>query len=67
MAELIKLIVDNGISVVCVAYLIIFSFTTMKDISKSLSEITTTLEVMKEEIKDLKKNKKSSKKKEDEE
>lgn len=65
MTELIKLIVDNGISVVCVAYLIIFSFTTMKDISKSLSEITTTLEVMKEEIKDLKKSK-SSKKKEDE-
>lgn len=67
MAELIKLIVDNGISVVCVAYLIIFSFTTMKDISKSLSEITTTLEVMKEEIKDLKKTKNKSKKKEDEE
>lgn len=67
MAELIKLIVDNGISVVCVAYLIIFSFTTMKDISKSLSEITTTLEVMKEEIKDLKKTRTKSKKKEDEE
>ena len=67
MAELIKLIFDNGISVVCVAYLIIFSFTTMKDISKSLSEITTTLEVMKEEIKDLKKTRTKSKKKEDEE
>ena len=64
MESLIKLIVDNGISVVCVAYLIVFSFTTMKDIQKTMSEMTTTLEVIKEEIKDLKTKK--SKKKDDE-
>lgn len=63
MEELIKLIVDNGISVVCVGYLIYFSLTTMKDIQKTMAEMTTTLEVIKEEIRSLK-SVKSSKEKE---
>lgn len=58
MEELIKLIVDNGISVVCVGYLIYFSLTTMKDIQKTMAEMTTTLEVIKEEIRSLKNTKK---------
>lgn len=39
MEELIKLIVDNGISVICVAYLIFFQSTTMKEMLKTLSSI----------------------------
>lgn len=63
MEELIKLIVDNGISVVCVGYLIYFSLTTMKDIQKTMAEMTTTLEVIKEEIRSLKSIKTKSKEK----
>lgn len=63
MEELIKLIVDNGISVVCVGYLIYFSLTTMKDIQRTMTEMTTTLEVIKEEIRSLKSVKSKSKEK----
>ena len=57
MQEIIQLLTDNGISVVCVGYMIYFQLTTMKDIQKTMSEMTTTLELIKEEIKDLKKEK----------
>lgn len=43
MEDLIKLIVDNGISIVCVAYLIYFQSTTMKEHSKILSLIEQRL------------------------
>lgn len=39
MEALIKLIVDNGISVICVAYLIYFQSTTMKSMLSSLNLI----------------------------
>ena len=57
MQEIIQLLTDNGISIVCVGYMIYFQLTTMKDIQKTMSEMTTTLELIKEEIKDLKKEK----------
>lgn len=43
MEALIKLIVDNGISVVCVAYLIYFQATTMKSMQAGLSLISERL------------------------
>lgn len=54
MQEIINLIINNGLGVVCVAYLIYFQATTMKDIQKTMNEMTTTLEVIKEELKDFK-------------
>lgn len=52
MDALIKLLVDNGISVVCVAYLIYFQSTTMTRmlstlnlISQRLAKIETKLEI----------------------
>jgi len=52
MEALIKLIVDNGISVVCVAYLIYFQATTMKSmqgilngINERLARIETKLDI----------------------
>lgn len=52
MDALIKLIVDNGISVVCVAYLIYFQSTTMTRmlstlnlISERLAKIETKLDI----------------------
>lgn len=54
MNDLINLIVNNGIGVVCVAYLIVFQFTTMKDITKSMNEVSTSLKLMNQDIEEIK-------------
>ena len=43
MEGLVKLIVDNGISIICVAYLIYFQSTTMKKMQEILSLIEQRL------------------------
>ena len=43
MEELMNLIVNNGIGVVCVAYLIYFQSTTMKSILATLESIDNRL------------------------
>lgn len=54
MNDIIQLIVNNGIGVVCVAYMIYFQLTTMKDMNKTLNEMTTTLKMMNQDIEDIK-------------
>lgn len=56
MNDIIQLIVNNGMGVVCVAYLIYFQSTTMKEMNRTLTEITTTLKLMQQDIEDLKKS-----------
>lgn len=46
MDALIKLIVDNGLSVVCVAYLIYFQSTTMKSMLQTLNSINERLSII---------------------
>ena len=65
MQELINVIVNNGIGVVCVAYLMYFQMTTMKEIQKTLWEfnihmkdITNILAIVKQELQELKEEKK---------
>lgn len=43
MEEMIKLLVDNGIGVVCVGFMIYFINTTMKDNNKILDDMQKTL------------------------
>lgn len=43
MQEMINFIVNNGIGVVCVAYLIYFQNTTMNKMLKALNDIDKTL------------------------
>lgn len=43
MDQLINLIVNNGIGVVCVAYLIYFQSTTMKEMLTTLNSINNRL------------------------
>ena len=43
MEELINLITNNGIGVICVAFMIYFINTTMKDNNKILDDIQKTL------------------------
>ena len=44
MSDIINFIVSNGIGVVCVAYLIYFQSTTMKDLSKNQEKTNDLLE-----------------------
>lgn len=48
--ELIKLMVDNGLSVVCVAYLIYFQLTTMKEMLRTLGSINERLTIIESHI-----------------
>lgn len=54
MNDIVTLIVNNGIGVVCVAYLMYFQFTAMKEMNKTLSEITTSLKLMNQDIEEIK-------------
>lgn len=54
MTDLIQLIVNNGIGVVCVAYMIYFQLTTMKEMNNTLTEITTSLKLMNQDIEEIK-------------
>lgn len=54
MNDIINLIVNNGIGVVCVAYLMYFQFTTMKEMNKTLTEVSTSLKLMNQDIEEIK-------------
>lgn len=50
MEEIINLLVNNGIGVVCVAYLIYFQSTTMKEMNKTLDNVNENLTRMNERL-----------------
>ena len=50
MEELVNLITNNGIGVICVAYLIYFQSTTMREMLSTLSTIKTDIIGIKERI-----------------
>ena len=52
MSDLIQLIVNNGIGVVCVGYMIYFQLTTMKEMNKTMNEVSTSLKLMNQDNKD---------------
>ena len=55
METIIKLIVDNGISVACVGYLMYFQLVTMRDISKTMKETVIALNGVNERLVDIEK------------
>lgn len=55
MNEIIKVIVDNGVSVGCVVYLMYFNFVTMKDITKAMNQTVLALNSMNERLVDIEK------------
>jgi hypothetical protein len=46
MNEIINMIVNNGLGVVCVAYMIYFQATTMKDMMRNQEAVLKSLEGM---------------------
>ena len=57
MEQLINLIFNNGIGVVCVAYLIYFQSTTMKDMNITLNKISTNLTLINERLEKIEEKK----------
>ena len=56
MENIIKVIADNGISIVCGGYMIYFQLTTMKDVINTLSKIEENLILINQKLKiDIKK------------
>lgn len=54
MSDLVKIISEYGIALACVAYLIYFQLTTMKDMQKTMNEMTTSLKLMNQDIEEIK-------------
>ena len=50
MQDIINLIVNNGIGVVCVAYLIYFQSSTMKEMINTLNAINTRLSIIEDKL-----------------
>ena len=50
MEEIINLLTNNGIGIVCVAYLIYFQSTTMKSMLKTLGTINERLTIIENKI-----------------
>lgn len=53
MIDLINVITQNGIGVVCVAYLIYFQSTTMKNMNDILSKMQVALESISDRLENL--------------
>lgn len=50
MQEIVDLMVNNGIGIVCMGYLIYFQSTTMKEMLNTLNGINTRLSIIEDRI-----------------
>lgn len=61
---LIDIIVQNGIGIACVIYMIYFQLTTMKEMSSTLNRMNTSLELLNERMENLEEHRTTKSKKE---
>lgn len=54
---LVDIIVQNGIGIVCVVYMIYFQLTTMKEMGNTLNKMNTSLELLNERMENLENSK----------
>ena len=50
MGEIVDLVVNNGIGIACVCYLIHFQSTTMREMLKTLEGINTRLSIIEDKL-----------------
>lgn len=55
MVDIVNLITNNGIGIVCVAYLIYFQNSTMKEILSTLTGINTRLSIIEDRLENKRK------------
>ena len=61
---LIDIIVQNGIGIACVIYMIYFQLTTMKEMGITLNKMNTSLELINERMENLENSNRAKSKKE---
>ncbi len=54
MEDMVNMIINNGLGVVCVAYMIYFQNTTMKEMLSALNNINVRLTTIEHDIHDVK-------------
>lgn len=62
--NVIDLVINNGLGVVCVIYMIYFQMTTMKEMSQTISKMNTSLELITTRLENIEDNLKVTTKKE---
>ena len=60
--NIIDLVINNGLGVVCVIYMIYFQMTTMKEMSQTISKMNTSLELITTRLENIEDNLKVTKK-----
>lgn len=50
---IVDLVINNGLGVVCVIYMIYFQMTTMKEMSQTISKMNTSLELITDRLENI--------------
>lgn len=59
--SIIDLVINNGLGVVCVIYMIYFQMTTMKEMSQTIAKMNTSLELITDRLENIEDNIKKEK------
>lgn len=51
--SIVDLVINNGLGVVCVIYMIYFQMTTMKEMSQTISKMNTSLELITDRLENI--------------
>lgn len=51
--NIIDLVINNGLGVVCVIYMIYFQMTSMKEMSQTISKMNTSLELITDRLENI--------------
>ena len=54
--SIVDLVINNGLGVVCVIYMIYFQMTTMKEMSQTIMKMNTSLELITDRLENIEDN-----------
>lgn len=54
--SIVDLVMNNGLGVICVIYMIYFQMTTMKEMSQTISKMDTSLELITDRLENIENN-----------
>lgn len=54
--SIVDLVMNNGLGVICVIYMIYFQMTTMKEMSQTISKMNTSLELITDRLENIEDN-----------
>lgn len=56
LQSIVDLVMNNGLGVICVIYMIYFQMTTMKEMSQTISKMNTSLELITDRLENIENN-----------